>query len=148
MKKIVSLIVILALSQSISTLNAQLPQVTTDHKVSAANLLTQFTNAIKPSSFLENWGSAKSGWLNKAAKAVTPANLASSVSSLAGFIKPGMFKNGFNLQSLQKAAGAVKTMGDATGVLKNLESGLKPEAMNDSWNSKRASWLSALNLIK
>jgi len=148
MKKLAILIVVMVFTQSVSTVNAQLPQVKADQNVSAANLLTQFTNAIKPSSFIENWASGKSNWLSKASKAVNPSSLASSISSLAGFIKPGMFKSGFNLQSLQKAASVAKTMGDATGILKNLESGLKPESMNDSWTGNRSSWLSALNLVK
>jgi hypothetical protein len=149
MKKTPILIAVIILGMTISNLNAQLPQLSTENqKVNAASLLTQLTNAIKPSSFLENWASGKSGWLSKAAKAVNPSAIASSVSSLAGFIKPGMFKNGFSLQNLQKAASAAKTMNDASGLLKNFESGLKPEAMNDSWAGKRNSWLGALNLIK
>jgi hypothetical protein len=32
-------------------------------------------------------------------------------------------------------------MSDASGVLKDLESGLKPEAMTDAWAGKRNSWL-------
>jgi hypothetical protein len=43
-----------------------------------------------------------------------------------------MLKNGFSFQNLQKAASAAKTMNDTSGLLKNFESGLKPESMNDS----------------
>jgi hypothetical protein len=39
-------------------------------------------------------------------------------------------------------------MAQATGVLKNLEGGLKPEAFLSGWSTKRTGWLSALNLIK
>jgi hypothetical protein len=59
-----------------------------------------------------------------------------------------MFKSGFNVPDLTQAAGAAKTMADATGLLKNLEGGLKPEAMTTDWASKKTSWLSALNLLK
>jgi len=127
--------------------NAQVPNVSTKH-VNAGSLLTQFAKAIKPASFLSSWASGKSGWLSKAAKVVDAPGMASSISSLAGFIKPGMFKSGFNVQELVSAAGAAKSMADATGLLKNLEGGLKPEAMSSDWGAKKTSWESALALLK
>lgn len=39
-------------------------------------------------------------------------------------------------------------MSDATGLLKNLEGGLKPEAMTSEWAGKKNSWLSALQLLQ
>ena len=127
--------------------HAQVPNVSTNH-VNAGSLLTQFAKAIKPASFLSSWTSGKSGWLSKASKIVDAGGMASSVSSLAGFIKPGMFKSGFNVQELMKAAGTAKSMADATGLLKNLEGGLKPEAMSSDWGAKKTSWESALALLK
>lgn len=127
--------------------NAQVPNVSTKH-VNAGSLLTQFAKAIKPASFLSSWASGKSGWLSKAAKVVDAPGMASSISSLAGFIKPGMFKSGFNVQQLMSAAGTAKSMADATGLLKNLEGGLKPEAMSSDWGAKKTSWESALALLK
>jgi hypothetical protein len=59
-----------------------------------------------------------------------------------------MFKNGFNLQSLLKTANSVKSMADATGLLKNLEGSLKPEAMTNDWKAKRGGWLNALSLLQ
>ena len=140
MKKIILLVAVFFLVNGFSPIEAQLPN--------ASGLLKQFTNAIKPASFLDGWKTAKSGFLNEAGKVSSAAGLAKTVSSLAGFIKPAMFKDGFNLKSLQQAAGAAKTMSDATGLLTNLEGGLKPEAMVDSWAGKRSGWLSALNLLK
>ena len=127
--------------------NAQVPSVGT-HPVNAGSLLTQFAKAIKPASFLSSWASGKSGWLSKAAKVASAPGMASSISSLAGFIKPSMFKSGFNVQELMSAAGAAKSMSDATGLLKNLEGGLKPEAMSSDWGAKKTSWESALALLK
>jgi hypothetical protein len=74
--------------------------------------------------------------------------MAKSVSSLSGFIKPGLFKQGFNLGSVTQAANTAKTYSDASGVLKNLEGGLKPEAFVSSWAGKRTGWLNALSLLK
>ena len=127
--------------------NAQIPNVSTNH-VNAGSLLTQFAKAIKPASFLSSWASAKSGWLGKAAKVASAPAMASSISSLAGFIKPAMFKSGFNVKDLMSAAGTAKTMADATGLLKNLEGGLKPEAMSSDWGAKKTGWESALALLK
>ena len=140
MKKIILLTAVFLFAHGFSPIEAQLPN--------ASTLLKQFTNAIKPSSFLDGWKNAKSGFLSDAGKITSAAGLAKSVSSLAGLIKPAMFKDGFSLQSLQQAAGAAKTMKEATGLLTNLEGGLKPEAMTDSWAGKRSGWLSALNLLK
>jgi hypothetical protein len=128
-------------------LYAQVPNVSTKH-LNAGSLLTEFAKAIKPGSFLSSWASGKSGWLSKASKVTDAAGMASSISSLAGFIKPDMFKKGFNLQNLTQAAGAAKSMADATGVLKNLEGGLKPEAMSSDWAAKKTGWESALAMLK
>jgi len=115
----------------------------------AGSLLKQFAGAIKPTSFLPSWGSGgKTDWLAAAGKVSSAVSMAKSVSGLAGFIKPDMFKQGFNVGSLTQAAGAVKTYADAGNVLKSLEGGLKPEAMLSSWASKRPAWLSALNMLK
>jgi hypothetical protein len=113
------------------------------------SLLTQFAGALKPTSFLPSWGSGgKTDWLGAAGKVSNAVSMAKSVSSLTSFIKPTMFKQGFNASSITQAAGAVKTYSDASGVLKSLEGGLKPEALTSSWAGKRSSWLSALSLLK
>lgn len=113
------------------------------------SLLTQFAGALKPTSFLPSWGSSgKTDWLSAAGKVSNAVSMAKSISSLTGFIKPALFKQGFNAGSITQAAGAVKTYSDASGVLKSLEGGLKPEAFVSSWAAKRSGWLSALNLLK
>jgi hypothetical protein len=131
---------------------AQLP-TTIDRKAmaSAANpgqLLTQFTNALKPTSFLSSFAGAKTGILGKAQKATSAMDIASTVSSLAGYIKPDMFKQGTTAKSLMDMGGKVKTMTDAAGLLKSFEGGLKPEAFTSAWSNIRPGWLSALNQLK
>ena len=118
------------------------------YQLNAGALLSQFTKAIKPTSFLDNWGGEKTNFLSSAAKLTSAAGLAKSVGSLASFIKPGMFKSGFNLKSLLNTANTAKTMADATGLLKNLEGSLKPEAMTNDWKAKRGGWLNALSLLQ
>ncbi len=73
-------------------------------------LLTQFTDAIKPASFLSSWSGQKSNWLGTAGKISSVVSMAQSVSSLIGFLKPGAFKSGFNVQNLLQMAGTAKTM--------------------------------------
>lgn len=125
---------------------AQIPKV--GGSGNAGKLLTQFVNAIKPTSFTDEWAGQKSGFLGSVGKISSAAGFASSISSLAGFIKPGMFKSGFNVQTLLNAANTVKTIKDASGLLKSFEGGLKPEAFVSGWAQKRSGWLSALNLLK
>jgi hypothetical protein len=46
--------------------------------------------------------------------------MAKSVSSLTSFIKPSMFKQGFNVSSITQAASTVKTLSDALWFVVNL----------------------------
>lgn len=147
MKKAISTLMIIAIMHAAITVQAQVPSLNTG-KLNAGSLLTQLSSAIKPTSFLSSWASGKAGWLGQAGKIASATGLANSVSSLAGFIKPSMFKNGFSLDNLTKAASAAKTMSDATGLLKTLEGGLKPEALTSDWAGKRTGWLSALSALK
>jgi hypothetical protein len=155
MKKFFILPVCLVLLLTSQAVFAQLPKdkpvqvpTTAVPSVNIGSLLTQLSGAIKPSSFLDSWASGKSGWIGKAAKVATAPETAKCISALAGFIKPDMFKKGFNVQSLINTAGTAKTIGDASGLLKNLEGGLKPEALTSGWSSSRPAWMSALNLLK
>ncbi len=140
MRKLLLLTAIFFSTQGFAPSESQLPNI--------GNLIKQFTGAIKPASFLDSWTKGKTGFLADAGKIANAAGLAKSVSSLAGFIKPAMFKDGFNLKGLQDAAKTATTMSAATGLLKDLEGGMKPEAMTDEWAGKRNNWLSALNLLK
>jgi hypothetical protein len=150
MKKFILFLLVIGIGTM--TTHAQLKDAlskTAGAKANASSLLTQFSDAIKPASFLSSWASGgKTNWLSAASKVTDAVGMAKSVSSLAGFIKPEMFKSGFNLNSLLQTAGTVKTLAGASGLLKNLEGGLKPEAMVAGWAGKRSSWLSALNLLK
>ncbi len=118
-------------------------------KANIGNLLTQFAGAIKPTSFLSSWASGgKTDFISTASKVTDAIGVGKSISSLAGFIKPDMFKSGFDVTKLVQAANTVKTLSSAAGLLKNLEGGLKPDALLSSWSTQRPAWLSALNLIK
>ena len=59
-----------------------------------------------------------------------------------------MFKEAFKVENLLQTATKAKTMAQADGLLKNLEGGLKPEAMVSGWAGKKSAWLNALNLLK
>ncbi|HKH61947.1 MAG TPA: hypothetical protein VKA49_13995 [Flavitalea sp.] len=74
--------------------------------------------------------------------------MASTISSLAGFIKPSLFKPGTTASSIVGAAGKVQTMAQAAGLLRTFEGGLKPETFASGWSGQRSGWLSALNLLK
>ncbi|OQP64603.1 hypothetical protein [Niastella populi] len=127
---------------------AQLPGINKNAAASPGRLLTQFTSALKPTSFLSTWAGAKEGILGNARKAATAVDIANTVSSLIGFIKPEMFKQGSTAKSLMNVSGRIKTMSDAAGLLKSLENGLKPEAFTSNWAAAKPGWLSALSQLK
>jgi len=130
-----------------SAVHAQLPKLN-NTAVNPGQLLTQFTNAIKPSSFTNAFAAAKDGILGKAQKASNALDIANTVSSLLGFIKPDLFKTGSTAKSLMDMSNKVKTMTEATGLLRSFEGGLKPEAFTSNWSSMRPGWLTALNQLK
>lgn len=135
-----------------SLCEAQLPTPINKNAINttanAGQLLTQFTNALKPTSFLSSFAGAKTGILGKAQKASSALDIANTVSSLACYIKPDMFKQGTSAKSLMDMGTRVKTMTDAAGLLKSFEGGLKPEAFASGWSSIRPGWLSALGKLK
>ena len=138
----------LLLVLTVAASQAQIPDLSKAGQ-SAASLLKQFEGQIKPSSFLSSWAAGgKTKWLSAAGKVSDAAGMAKNVASLGSFIKPEMFKQGFNLSSITQAAGAVKSYSDAGGLLKNLEGGLKPEAFLSSWASKKPAFMSALGMLK
>lgn len=130
--------------------HAQIPKVqdeASSKMASPGKLLTQFAGALKPSSFLPSWGEEKNNWLSTAGKASSAQTIAQSISSLIGYIKPGMFKKSDDAESLIQQAGSVKEIAQASGLLKSLEGSLKPEAFLSSWPSQKSGWISALNLL-
>jgi len=135
-----------------TTSQAQLKDVlskATGGSSSPGSLLTQFAGGLNPTSLLSSWASGgKTNWLSAAGKVSDAVSMAKSVSSLTSFIKPSMFKQGFNASSITGAVSTVKTLSDAGGLLKNLEGGLKPEAFLSSWASKRPAFDKALSLLK
>ena len=149
--KVLMVVLSLGLFLGNDPLNAQevkgLPAIPTGG-ANAGTVLNQFMKAIKPTSFIDSWTKEKSGWLSAVGKIKDAPGMVKNITSLAKFIKPAMFKNGFNMESLMKTAGTAKTMADAGGLLKTLEGGLKPEAMVSGWAGQKNTWLSALNMLK
>ena len=134
------------------TIHAQLPGVpkgAIPAALNAGKLISQLTGALKPTSFTDAWTGGKTGFMSKAQKVSDAVSMASTVASLAGFIKPSLFKEGSSVAGLLQTANKVKTMTDAAGLLKSFEGGLKPEAFTSAWSGgERSGWLSALNLLK
>lgn len=151
MKKLLSLSLALFV---LLAANAQIPDAvtkaasTTTAAANAGKLLTQFAGALKTTSLLSSFAGQKTGWLAKAGKVTDAVGMAQTVASLAGGIKPGMFKSGFNVSSLISTAATVKTLAGAGGLLKNLSGGLKPEAMASGWATQKPGWETALGLLK
>ena len=143
MKRMLVSLALIAVSHFVQ---AQIPKL--GGVANAGQLVTQLINAIKPSSFTSAFAGAKDGILGQASKISSAASMASTVSSLVGYIKPDMFKTGSTAQSLLDMGTKAKTMADGASLLKSFEGGLKPEALTSSWSNTRTGWLSALNQIK
>jgi hypothetical protein len=143
MKRMLVSLALLTISHFVQ---AQLPKV--GGVANAGQLVTQLINAIKPTSFTSAFAGAKDGILSQASKISSAASMASTVSSLVGYIKPEMFKTGATAQSLLDMGTKVKTMAEGASLLKSFEGGLKPEALTSNWSNTRTGWLSALNQIK
>ena len=153
MKKITSLSLALFLLMAVQ---AQIPDAVTKAKndatastaSKAGKLLAQFGSALKTTSLLSSFAGQKTGWLAKAGKVADAAGMVSSVATLAGGIKPDMFKSGFNVGNLISTASTVKTMAGAGGMLKSLSDGIKPEALSSSFMAQKPGWETALSLLK
>ena len=147
-----TILVLLLFFFTTQSIHAQLPNLskgTIPSALNAGKLITQLTGALKPTSFTDAWTGGKTGFMGKAQKVSDAVSMASTVASLAGFIKPNLFKEGSSATGILQTANKVKTMTDAAGLLKSFEGGLKPEAFTSAWTGgERSGWLSALNLLK
>ena len=143
MKRMLVSLVLLSISHLIQ---AQIPKL--GGVANAGQLVTQLVNAIKPASFTSAFAGAKGGILDKAKNIASASDMASTVSSLVGYIKPDMFKTGSTAKSLLDMGSKAKTMAEGASLLKSFEGGLKPDALTSNWSSTRTGWLSALNQIK
>jgi hypothetical protein len=113
-----------------------------------AQIFTQLLNSIKSTSFISSFAKQKQSLLNNVEKAKDPAAVAKNISTLVSFIKPEMFNKNFNSAALIKPATAPKTMPAAVALLKDLETGLKPEAISDFWKLQKTGWLADINKVK
>lgn len=131
---------------------AQLPNANAPAVGKAANigqLLTQVVSGIKPDAFTSSWGTDKANWMQQVQSVASDAKgIAGSVTSLAGYIKPDLFKEGTTAQSIANIAQSVTSLPDAAGLLKTFEGGLKPEAFTSDWQGQRNNWQNALNMLQ
>jgi hypothetical protein len=147
MKRITLLLIVLVLA-SLQTraqaITPAPPATTTD----AGRLIIQFSQAIVPNSFTDQWSLKSNSWTSTAAKNPNGAALAKNALFLTNYIKPAMFKSTFNLKNFTKAANSAKTYPDAYKVLQSLEDGLKREAFTGRWPNQRGHWLHDLSVLK
>jgi hypothetical protein len=131
---------------------AQLPNVSAPSTNAVANigqLVTQLVGAIKPGSFTSAWDGEKANWMQKTQSTASDAQgIAGSVASLAGFIKPDLFKQGYSAQGISELAQKVTSLSGATTLLKTFEEGLKPKAYTDEWQDQRGGWQKTLDVLQ
>ena len=143
MKRIPLLLFIL--SFTITRTQAQaLPANATD----AGRLIVQFSQAILPNSFTDQWLLKSNSWTSTVAKTPNGPTLAKNALFITNYIKPAMFKSTFNLKNFAKVANSAKTYADAYKVLQSLEDGLKRGAFVSVWDNQRGHWLHDLSVLK
>ena len=75
------------------------------------------------------------------------ASIGGHVNNLIGHIKPGMFKEGVDVNKLLDMGNSAKSIADATGLLKGLDNSLLGKAFKSDWSSQRPAWQNALDLL-
>ncbi|WP_462252275.1 hypothetical protein [Ferruginibacter sp.] len=113
-----------------------------------AKVFTQFLqSAVKSTAYKGSFAKEKKALL-KNIESSDPALIAKKISLLTGLIKADMFKNNFNTLSITSRSATVTTMPAAITLLKDVEAGLKPEAITGIWGLQRNAWLEEVNKIK
>ena len=128
-----NLLLILCLAMTATVASAQLPSMG-----GAGDLLGKFTkDALSDDAMKPEFKDMKKGFLKDAKKMTDMASIGGHVNKLIGFIKPGMFKEGVNVDDLMGAANSVKSIADATGIMKKLQDSLLPKAFKSKWPGKK-----------
>ncbi len=113
--------------------SAQLPSMG-----GAGDLLGKFANdALDDDAMKPEFKDMKKGFIKDAKKMTDAASIGAHVNKLMGFIKPGMFKEGVDVNQLMDAANSVKSIAEATGIMKKLQDSLLPKAFKGSWAGKK-----------
>ncbi len=129
-------------------LNPNMEQSAENRKQMPERVLVQFTNGLNPASFVTSFPKEKNAFITKTSKINTPQDFAKSVSILAGYIKPDMFKSDFNVSQFKNQSLKVKTTQEAGDLIKNLEKNLKPIAFSGVWNLQKKGWVDNVNNLK
>lgn len=128
-----TLFVLFAMILAGSTAYAQLPSMG-----GGGDLLGKFTKqALSDDAMKPEFKDMKKGFLKDAKKLTDAASIGQHISKLTGFIKPGMFKEGVDINQLMDAANSVKSIAEATGVMKKLQDSLLPKAFKGNWAGKK-----------
>lgn len=128
-----TLVALFALLLAGTTSFAQLPSMG-----GAGDLLGKFTkDALADDAMKPEFKDMKKGFIKDAKKLTDAASIGQHINKLMGFIKPGMFKGGVDVNQLMDAANSVKSIADATGIMKKLQDSLLPKAFKGSWAGKK-----------
>lgn len=128
-----TLIALFALLMVGATVSAQLPGMG-----GGGDLLGKFTKeALDDDAMKPEFKDMKKGFIKDAKKMTDAASIGGHINKLMGFIKPGMFKEGVNVNELMDAANSVKSIAEATGIMKKLQNSLLPKAFKGSWAGKK-----------
>jgi hypothetical protein len=89
------------------------------------------------------------GGFAKKAKGISDvASIGKHVNKLIGHVKPGMFKDGVDPAKLMDMGNSVKSIADASGLMKKLNNGLVSKAFKGGWGQKSSLFNSALDALK
>lgn len=128
---------------AITVTNAQIPTM------GAGDLLNQFTKkGLSDEAMTPEFKDVKKDFLKSAKTMTDAADIGMHINKLVGFIKPGMFKNGVDVNQLMEMGSSVASIADAAGLLGKLQDSLIPGAFKSGWGKQQDAFNSALDALK
>lgn len=113
-----------------------------------AKVFTQFVHtALKPTAVTTEYAKNKKMILKNIENA-TPGILAQKITTVLSFIKPEMLKKEFNKTAFDNSATTAVTMVSVVALLKELEAGLKADALENIWSFQKKAWLSDISKVE
>jgi len=107
--------------------------------MNVGDLLGKFTKeAVSDDALTDDFLGGKKDFIKQAKGTTDLAAVGGHLQSLIGGIKPGMFKDGVDVGQLTSMAGSLKSIADATGLMKKLQNGLVEKAFKKGWLGKKS----------
>lgn len=112
-----------------------------------AQSLIQLSQAIRPESLKGSFETNQASFFSNAEVISSASDLAVSVKTLISYLKKDQFLPHFDKTRFLSSISDAKSNTQASKMLQDLESNIKPSAMSDIWTLQRSGWLSAVRKL-